>query len=1072
MNKPARNSLKGYTYQTYILTLFLALMDTKRDIHEIECESITAHQFDDIFVTMENSNSHRIQVKNYPGTTIEDITVTNTIVTIRGNKNRYNSKDSNIIVVNTDRIPTDTEFMGIPATAKDNIMIIPITQEQVADTLDALFQRDDRELQIILKAYEMTCSATFKITKNDLPALITLSTDLADNTVLVRQVPKQFNRGINYIIGKPGVGKSHYVEELTKIYSDAIVYRFWVSAHDENLSYRLRYDTFLTDIGLKTFRTPRSFSENELLEKLCQDNRMLIIDGLDHVENYNPQELLKYFSFLKLLEESNIMTVVLSRPLKNSLPWEFTELLNWDFNETSLYLVAAHNICAYDIHKIIYEYTGGYPIITRFLAEHFKKYGELNSQKPIDDINTYYNELLKDVATKSSLCVFATNNSFFTFDEIKAIFTDPEAYDVLIEFIDAFPYLFERIQNRIYLVHDSLNTYLRDVLAAYPKRNEIVIDMVQTSLTKYEVEYMDRLSSFIFDGDFLNRLLIQYSDFEALEKLFSTTLDFDSIASFYKQLQYVLEKNKGVLDIYQYYSFALIYQIITRNDLFGYEGLVYQILLYMQKHSNIENSIFSSGFIWNVYLFGVNRGDLTEKFVSDSMYGNIQYDSIGENIESEVYFFDRFKPSKLPKSIIDELKSAATGDISDMLKEYLISVWLHGTDDKELRREFNIYYETGETFPMVSKLRDVNIETYYIQWVMRDARYRLQELGVGGEDNIFRSSDLFQLIVKYAPQGSFEATTVAQSYIRLANHENRVIDIYSINYIWAMYAQRKDYSVHTLDSALILFEEQGFLGELDSVEILNRLINQSEKGIRRLLSSYINEKGVECTKRLVKSGTLFQSGFNADIVDLSPENINCLSKGHVFSRMMSVLEYHRYSRTLEVSDIENLLMSKHCDYVLQMLRANGYSFISSADKELVDKVKSFGIPITYTPESQIKEYVPFENGYIHEADLQYIQEKNIPIEKCIMFADGWYTCMPFLSIFEYCDPVLLKEKHLGFLHDAMFARVVDQRYVGHWYNLIGYIPKYLRMCDIDVEWNKMFKILMRFFDFSMIYYPS
>ena len=1074
MRKPPRNALKGYTYQTYILTLFLALMDTKRDICKLESESLSTKQFDDIFVEISDGSTHRVQVKNYPTATLDDIIITDHIATICGNANQYNPGDSNVMVVNTDKIATDTEFMGMPATIKSGITILPLTQEQVADWLDKLFQNEDRELQIILKAYELTCSAKFVISIDDLPELIALSTDLSNKTILLREIPEQFRRGINYIIGKPGVGKSHYVEELTKVHNDAIVYRFWVSAHDEHLRHRLQYDAFLTDIGLKAFKSPRSFRESELVEQLRKKDTLLIIDGLDHVENYNPQELPSYLSFLELLEKSDIRTVVLSRPMKASLQWEFIELINWNFSETTIYLAAAHNIFDYDICKKIYECTNGYPIITYFFAEHFNKYGEMNLQIPIDDINVYYNELLKDVATKSALCIFASNNSFFTREELKTFFADPEAYDVLLEFIKAYPYLFGCVKNRISLVHDSLNTYLRCILSSYQKRYEIVKDEVKKSLKAYEVEYMDRLSSFNFDTEFLTQLLIQYSDFNALRMLFSTTVDFDSITSFYQQLQRILEKNKNVLDPYQYYSFVLIYQIVTRNDLFGYEGLVYQILLYLHKHSSIENSIFSSGLIWNMYLLGANKEELAEKFVVDSMYGNHQYDSMVGALESEFVFFDCLKNSVPYGDILDEIKTTEAGSVSksDLLKEYLVAVSIHGAESDTLRNEFDIYCDTSNSSLLMAKLRDFNMEDFYIERAVSGAQYKLQELGMYGEKNVFRSTDLMRIIVKHAPTGSFEAATIAQSYIRLANYEDRVVDINSINYIWAMYAQRKDYSVHTLDTALILFEEEGLLRESDSIEILNRLIDQSEKGIRLLLSSYINAKGAACTQRLMETGKLFDSKFNADILDLSPGNLNCMSKSHIISRMMKVLYYHRYSKTLEIADMENVLMSDHYDCVLEILRRNDFSFIGSPSEDVTAKIKSYGINITGVADAKEKEYVPFENGYIHDTDLAYIQENGIPLNECVKYADGWYSCMPFLSLFEIQDASLLKENCLGILHDAIFARVVDRRYIGNWYNLIGNIPNYLKICGVDIDWERMLGILKNFFDYSLIYYPA
>lgn len=1074
MAKVARNALKGYTYQTYILTVFLALMDTERKICKLESESLETKQFDDISAETIDKDTYRIQVKNYPKATIDDITITDHIVTICGNSNRYDPNDINIMVVNTEHISTDTVFMGIPATIKDGITIIPFTPAMVENYLDSIFQNESRELQVILKAYEFTSAAKFTITVDDLPELITLSTDLSQNTILLRNVPQQFDKGVTLIIGKPGVGKSHYVDELTKVHEEAIIYRFWINAQDEHLSYRLQYNAFLIDLGLKVFKSPKAFNEHELIEKMKADNRLIIIDGLDHVENYNPQELSNYLMLFELLEKEKVKTVILSRPMKANLPWNSIELTNWNFSETQIYLASAHNIYEYDVQKRIYDYANGYPIITCFYAEHFKYYGDFNPQIAVSNINDYYDELLKSVGTKSALCVFATNNSFFTRNELRDFFSDPEAYDTLMEFIETFPYLFECVQNRISLVHDSLNTYLRCILTSYPQRLESVRAIVQKSLKDYEVEYMSRLFAFHFEEDFLKQLLRQYSDFGALKKLFATTIDFDSIASFYQQLRRILEKCKETLDLYQYYSFVLIYQVVTRNDLFGYEGLVYQILLYVHKHSNIVDSIFSSGIMWNVYLLCSERGDLTERFIEDSLYGNFQFGTMIETLEAEVNFFNCLKQETDRYAILELIKTTENGQLekSDLLKEYLVSASLHGMECDELKHEFEVYLNTSDISLLKAKLHGLDIEDYFIERAIKGAEYQLKELGVGGKSNMFRSSSLMGIIEKYAPDGSFETSNIAHSYLRLANYENRSVDINSINYLWSMYAQRKDYSVHTLDRALILFEEQGLLKEEESIEILNRLIEQSEKGIRLLLTSYVNTKGIECTIRLVESGRLFTKDFNVDIFDLSPENLNCLPKWCISSRTMRLLYYHRYTKSIDVSDLENVLLSNYCEYVLEILHTHNYSFTGTTNEEIAKRIKAAGVNTSELSSIQEKEYIPFEHGCIHEKDLTYIQENHIPLIECVRYADGWHHCMPFLSLFEEQDASLLKENYLNLLHESIYAKVVEGRYIGDWYNLIGNIPKYLKICDIDLSWAKMLGILKEFFDCSLIYYPE
>lgn len=106
-----------------------------------------------------------------------------------------------------------------------------------------------------------------------------------------------------------------------------------------------------------------------------------------------------------------------------------------------------------------------------------------------------------------------------------------------------------------------------------------------------------------------------------------------------------------------------------------------------------------------------------------------------------------------------------------------------------------------------------------------------------------------------------------------------------------MYGQRKDYSVYSIDDALIIFEEKGMIKEEGSVEIICKLMSQSEKGIRHLISSYINKKGPECTKRLIQEGYFLDSSFQADIFEILPENINCFPKQYIKSRIDDLLYY-------------------------------------------------------------------------------------------------------------------------------------------------------------------------------------
>lgn len=1072
--KVARNSLKGYNYQNYIFTLFLAKMDTERNIVKIESEALDTKQFDDIYIEMNDGTVYCIQAKNYPGTQISDIIVTKHIVNIKGNENQYDSKDNNILIINTNHIATDTEFMGLPAVNKDGIIIIPLTEEQVTEYLDDFFRTEERELQIIQKAIEFTCAEKFVVGLPDLPEIITLSTDLLHQTIVLRRVPDCIEPGITFYIGKPGIGKSHFVDELKNTFQDSIVYRFWVGPQDEQLRRRLQFDKFLTELGLLVYKTPRSFTIDELVTEMVNINQIIIIDGLDHVENYNPLELEKYINFINKLSNAQVQAIVLSRPLKTNVEWRRTELLNWNSDETRLYLAMAHDITDYTVQKQIWEIADGYPIITYFLAEHYKKNGKINPEQPVDSLKQYYDNLLADVSTKSLLCIFAINNSFFTWNELFGFLSESGFYDALKEFILSHQYLFEIVENRISLLHDSLNTYLRELLPSFRIQQGNILSVIKSSIESVNTEYMARLASFDFDEFFLDGLLVKYSDFNIFKQLLGSTLDYNSITSFYKQLQRILETRENLLDVYQHYSFCLIYQVAVRNDLVGCDGLIYQILYYLHKHDSIENQIFSSGVMWNLYLACKQREDMTRQYIESEKYSENQFYKLIEEVNAEITFYDR-----LDKKIsFDEIKETLQNDQidaqdkADLLEEYLISTWIHGNSSEMFHDLFLEYIETDNKKLFRLPMKEYGLDNFWAEFIPHRAKNRLHELGFFGEENLYRGMTLMEKINECAPEGSFTVIPVALSVIRLANYEERDIDILSVNYAWTMYGQRKDYSVYSIDDALIIFEEKGMIKEDDSVEVICKLMSQSEKGIRHLINSYINKKGPECTKRLIQKGYFHDPSFQADIFDLFPENINCFPKKYIRSRIDELLYDGRYSKFVQARDVCYVLESDYSNMVLSALEYYDYSVYESVSEASAQKLHERGIEYLASDEQKERKYVPFENGYIHEEDRSYIIENKITAHEIARYADGWHSCFPYPELFKIYDKTELGLNYLSILHTAMFARVLDKEYVGDWHRLIGNILCFLRICDVEIEWKRLYGIFKQFLDVSLIYIPN
>lgn len=125
------------------------------------------------------------------------------------------------------------------------------------------------------------------------------------------------------------------------------------------------------EIGIKVYKTAKKVIIDELINTIRDQDKLIIIDGLDHVENYNPRQLQDFVEFINKLV--GVRVIVLSRPLKYDIAWNKSNLLDWSYDETRLYLELAHNITEYKVQNQIYKITNGYPIITYFIAEDYKR---------------------------------------------------------------------------------------------------------------------------------------------------------------------------------------------------------------------------------------------------------------------------------------------------------------------------------------------------------------------------------------------------------------------------------------------------------------------------------------------------------------------------------------------------------------------------------------------------------------------------------------------------------------------------------------------------------------------------
>lgn len=994
-------------------------------------------------------------------------------MTVKGNQNDYDSSDNNILVINSNLINTDSLFMGLPCVIKKDIVIIPLTPEQCAEKIDDMFSSDERALQIIHQADAVTQDAKFEISIDELPAVIEMSVDLEDETILLRQVPEEFPHQVTWVEGKPGVGKSHFVNEICDKYPGAIVYRFWIGSQDSYRNNRLQFENFIKELGIKVYKSAKRVIIDDLIDMIREEDKLIVIDGLDHVENYNPSQLEQYVDFINRLQ--NIRVIVLSRPLRKLLNWNKDILLDWTIDETRVYLDMVHQIHDYKIQMQIFNIANGYPIITYFVASDYILNGKVNTVgTSIKEINDYYDGLFVNLDKPSeAISIFSVGNCFFTWNELKTFYTDPELFDVIHEFVKTHPYLFKIIANRVSLIHDSFNTYLREKLTSFSRRKEITLDIVRKSILNGSVEYMDRMQSFPLDDEFYDEVLKKYADFDEFKGLMHSTRDYNSIASLYLQLQKHLEGRKGILDIYQLYSFSLLFEISQRNDLVGLDSMVFQMLKYMHSHEGIENCIFSSAYIWHVYLVCIQHETMAERYLANKKISKNQYYELIEAINADCKFYEQKESIIKFADIEKNLQNHEDNRIDRILADYFVSIWIQGNSEDKFYDAFTAYLGGDKNciLEIEQELKQYNIDHFWIDMGLSSAKYQLHELGYFGDKNIFRNCSLKDIIVKGAVDGSFEATTLAASYLKLANYEKRNIDIEDLVYAWSVYYQHKDYSVYTINKALLTFETEGFIEEDESFELLERLMKQSDKGISHLLTDYVNQKGIEFTNKLIGRKVFSDQNSRIRFWELESALLDCFNKSDFAEQLTELLSIHYHSKVIEYRDIASAMQSKYRGMVLDGIEYYGYSILSPS-YDLYSELDSRGIRYYQNTGEERKEYVPLNYGHIHEDDFDYIKQEKIGYLDVAKYTNGWYSCLPYVEIFSMYEQSDIKKDYLNIIHESMFARCSEGTYIGDWHLLIGNIIQFLKQYEILVNYPKLYRIFVDFLDVSLIWHEK
>lgn len=1060
MAQVTRNALKGYSYQDYIYILFMALMDTSEEILSIDAEvgkNKKKHDFDDIRL-FTRDKEYLVQAKDYKEFVKDKFKVDSASITVNDVTSKLNKDTGNIFVLHNCPLETDCCIWGLNAIKKDNLYIIPLPAGYIEESIRNRYGLNtERENQIIHFAKARLANERFLCKKEELPEMKLFRQKMESETILIRDAFCRVENGIFYVVGKPGVGKSHYVHELAATLENTLIYHYWIGSQDEYINERLQYENFIKELGYRIYNDCRKFTEEELIEKIREQNKILIIDGLDHVENYNERQLENYFEFFSKL--NGIRTIVLTRPLRHAIGENIYQLDNWSFEETLYYLEKCHHIYDRKIQQDIFQITDGYPILTYFSAKHYLLYGELESAEKIVDINEYYRQLLEKAGIQKAMLIFNTTNSFLTIEDIIIIAANDMLSGIIFDNIRIYPYLFQQRYNRIMLIHDSFNTFLREETAGQEEIMKPYLENIEKSLVSGDIRFMSRLMSLSISENVKDELLKKYSNFDTFFELVESTWDIESIVEFYNQLlQYLSLKTADILNIYQYYSFILIQECCGRVYVGCDMGMLYQQVAYAYNcKRHYLKEVFSNRTMFKIceliFKFDGNEIVLNNRSPiepNESVFKHETEKRFLEAMEKDTNYFKKYLERLDYDEFIStrlEVQGEENVKYNDFA-QFVVNLYLNKEEFRGIPGELKDYIDGKAINESISKIGK-SLKSYGVRFatpsnLLAYCKYILFSIGKLEKDNPYQKESIKALLFSKKGQCNDKTADVV-NYIRLALYEGRDISIAEANYCYIMLQEEKDYSALWLPEAMMVYEKKLHITRIESLNILTEVMNLSNKGLNDLIDNYINKLSTAEFLYLIEVGFL-ESKYTFNIYNWKPEIVDCVPKEYMYEQLVQLMGSRSYSKIIEERDWIYLLESKYGKMARDLVESYGF--------------RIYNLGINLDDSCRKKSYR--ESGYVNLEDKDQIIADGIGCLELASYKSGNNDSLPELSLFEIYSNEELVQKFLQIIHVSLTAKSKIINAYGNMYSYVAHIPMFAESIGYDMDWKSMFEIFNQF----------
>jgi len=1041
-------------------------MDSKRQINQLEIEAPEDHNFEDV-VLQDSEGQISCQIKDINSITLSEIKVNSDCILINNKQHRL-SQGRNILFIKKIDFEPNCEILGFKAYhLASNVYIISLSREEALSETESYYPQSPTRVSQ-MQAFFSRCldKRIFLISRIQLPRVSLFCTEL--------DVPS-FDLNVDWIElsnrliieGKPGSGKSHLVGSIVRKFPESVIYRFWISSQDSQYRVRLQFSDFLCDLSMKIFSDYTIRTEEEIIEKLAANNNVLLIDGLDHVRNYNPVDLEKYLGFFELASQK-VRIILITRPIGVLPDWPRKQIHNWDERFSTEFLDRVFDIKDYKVCQEIFRKTNGYPLLLRYYAEHFRQKGVVPSETLGEDIDTYYSNLFDSLQSRSCLAVFLTNRSYFTFSEIEQILGS-DLNKILMEIVESLPYLFEIRLNRISLFHDSFDTFIKKRGVDFEKWRDTVNDIVFQSLANLEREYFSRMKAFDLDRLKVLELAKKYASIETFEKTIKDNIDYEGLQTHYQQIHEIIcQELPGEFDVYQYYDLVLILNMLARDHVSTLHNFMYTYCRSLIFHGYTVEDVTSTGYLFSMFFF-IETGDsslIRHKVGSDHYSLDRFEEDFLNDIESEqeMFMYDK-KVINLTRPLRETFAGKNEYDILEILQYLLLTTYSNGTQSDELiaLNDFLIMYLQGDTkratTAIVETFSNFGLREQNVSFMLGKVEASINERGINLEKDRYCGISLQDFILSQNSKGSFYLWIEVLNYIRLHLHKGIPIDIGSISLFWVFYAQRKDYTALGVVNALLAFESRMLIGVLESIRVIARFQSLSEKGIRHILGEYLEKSPpqiIEIVENFFPVEELEVIWFHLPSLHVSNFTYETFRCG-----MRQLLRNGHYDKTLELDDFESVLDSSWGDHCSEVIAALGYS-VKVAEGHVVPKLLT-------DHKIEIKEIIAenpagaqpvseqrYQEGTLDQSDIPFIIERALSPEEVAKTVDGWYHALSDISLYSHYSKEQLRADLLKVLHGAIGAKIRSIDHFGSLFEMIGNVPALMIAIDHPVDFHHLF----------------